>query len=380
MSKSQHEKNIQAKQRFDQEVERQSKKDNNKSNQKKQQPVAAPAKVSKPKPKAQSQPAPSSPLRPVGGPMQKPRNPKQSGKREKRVVPPHLLCQQICATTGVRCTLGISRHTEQFCPRHGGLTKTGTLMRSPRSPIPWPAIHAACVKFIIVEHSLCKCDPRISPCKTMKLMIWLQNLSTCVASRKGSAKSTYPTPAALRKWVEKAPKTMTTEQLIDLASKILREPNVRWLRNLLQDKSDDGQEGEKDEEEEEEHMIADVVDDGLVMRDNGKNKGKEKEDDEEDEEEEEKNEDENEEEAMQEEKEENGNGEGEEEKEEENEAEEQGEGEDVEEQEGPLESSPPNKKRSKKRAQSQEEEDDAEPPKKALVDEEGPQAMDTQAI
>jgi hypothetical protein len=311
--------------------------------------------------------------------MQKPRNPKQSGKREKRVVPPHLLCQQICATTGVRCTLGISRHTEQFCPRHGGLTKTGSLMRAPRSPIPWPAIHAACVKFIIVEHSLCKCDPRISPCKNMKLMIWLQNLSTCVASRKGSAKSTYPTPAALRKWVEKAPKTMSTEQLIDLASMILREPNVRWLRNLLQDKPDDGQEDEKDEEEEEEHVIADVVDDdGLVMRDNGKNKGKEKE---EEEEEEEKNEDEDEEEAMQEEKEENGNGEGEEEEEEENEAEEQGEGEEEdEEEEGPLGSSPPNKKRSKKRAQSQEEEDDAEPPKKALVDQEGPQAMDTQAI
>jgi hypothetical protein len=65
-----------------------------------------------------------------------------------------------------------------------------------------------------------------------------------VGLRKGSAKPKYPTPAALRKWVEKAPKIMSTDELIDFASKILREPNIPWSRNLLQDKTDDGQQEE----------------------------------------------------------------------------------------------------------------------------------------
>jgi hypothetical protein len=256
-------------------------------------------------------------------------------------------------------------------------------MRAPRSPIPWPAIHAACVKFIIVEHSLCKCDPRISPCKNMKLMIWLQNLATSVSARKGAAKSTYPTPAALRKWLEKAPKTMTTEQLIDLASKILREPNIRWLRDLLRDRHDERSEGSNDgegEEEEEEGGEKEVeemsgaddlrLDDQEELNLDDQDKGKEEEGGE--------NEDENENE--------NENEEKEEEKEDEEEkgnAQEEKEDEFVPESSSspPVEQSKKKKvKRSKKRAQSpeQEGEEDEGLNKKTLVDDGEPQPMDIQ--
>jgi hypothetical protein len=125
------------------------------------------------------------------------------------------------------------------------LTKSGVVMKAPRSPIPWAALHSACLNFVIVEHSLCKCEPRISPCKSMQIIIWLQQLSSLVSLKK-SGKSTYPSVAALRKWIEKAPlNQMNFQELLLHASRILQVQNTRWLRDLLnENKIGKGSDGE----------------------------------------------------------------------------------------------------------------------------------------
>jgi hypothetical protein len=161
-------------------------------------------------------------------------------------------CEKICSTTKKQCKLFVSLKGEKFCPRHGGLTKSGVVMKSPRSPIPWAALHSACLNFVIVEHSLCKCEPRISPCKSMQIMIWLQQLSSLVSLKSGSGrkKSSYPSVAALRKWIEKAPLSkMNFQELLLHASRILQVQNIRWLRDLLNEsrragKESDGEDGE----------------------------------------------------------------------------------------------------------------------------------------
>jgi hypothetical protein len=169
--------------------------------------------------------------------------PMQKQKQNKKKT-----CEKICSTTKKQCKLFVSLKGEKFCPRHGGLTKGGVVMKSPRSPIPWAALHSACLNFVLVEHSLCKCEPRISPCKSMQIMIWLQQLSSLVSLKK-SGKSTYPSVSALRKWIEKAPlNQMNFQELLLHASRILQVANTRWLRDLLNDKrggrgSGSGEEG-----------------------------------------------------------------------------------------------------------------------------------------
>jgi hypothetical protein len=171
-------------------------------------------------------------------------NPKQKQNQKpspmQKQNPLKKICEKICSTTKKQCKLFVSLKGEKFCPRHGGLTKSGVVMKSPRSPIPWPALHSACLNFVLVEHSLCKCEPRISPCKSMQIMIWLQQLSSLVSLKK-SGKSSYPSVSALRKWIEKAPlDKMNFQELLLHASRILQVQNTRWLRDLLNDKRSGG--------------------------------------------------------------------------------------------------------------------------------------------
>jgi hypothetical protein len=166
------------------------------------------------------------------------KNPKQKHtpmQKQKQNPLKKKTCEKICSTTKKQCKLFVSLKGEKFCPRHGGLTKGGVVMRVPRSPIPWAALHSACLNFVIIEHSLCKCEPRISPCKSMQIMIWLQQLSSLVSLKK-SGKSTYPSVSALRKWIEKAPlDKMNFQELLLHASRTLQVANTRWLRDLLND-------------------------------------------------------------------------------------------------------------------------------------------------
>jgi hypothetical protein len=165
-------------------------------------------------------------------PKQKQNHPMQ---KQKHNPSKKKTCEKICSTTKKQCKLFVSLKGEKFCPRHGGLTKSGVVMRVPRSPIPWAALHSACLNFVVIEHSLCKCEPRISPCKSMQIMIWLQQLSSLVSLKK-SGKSTYPSVSALRKWIEKAPlDKMNFQELLLHASRILQVVNTRWLRDLLND-------------------------------------------------------------------------------------------------------------------------------------------------
>ena len=144
-------------------------------------------------------------------------------------------CSKNC-TTGDRCKLYVSLLGEKYCPRHGGLTKNGSVMKAPRSPIPWAALHSASLNFVIIEHSLCKCDARLSPCKSMQIMIWLQQLSSIVSESQRKKVLNYPSAASLRKWIEKAPlKKMTVKEMLLHASRILQVQNTRWLRDLMVD-------------------------------------------------------------------------------------------------------------------------------------------------
>jgi hypothetical protein len=174
------------------------------------------------------------------------KNPKQKHtpmQKQKQNPLKKKTCEKICSTTKKQCKLFVSLKGEKFCPRHGGLTKSGVVMKSPRSPIPWAALHSACLNFVVVEHSLCKCEPRISPCKSMQIMIWLQQLSSLVSLKK-SGKSTYPSVSALRKWIEKAPlNQMNFQELLLHASRILQVANTRWLRDLLNVKVGKGEDG-----------------------------------------------------------------------------------------------------------------------------------------
>ena len=209
-------------------------------------------------------------------------------------------CSKNC-TTGERCKLYVSLLGEKYCPRHGGLTKNGSVMKAPRSPIPWAALHSACLNFIIIEHSLCKCDARLSPCKSMQIMIWLQQLSSIVSESQRKKVLNYPSAASLRKWIEKAPlKKMTVKEMLLHASRILQVQNTRWLRDLMVDAKkiekvdetekkegeedddvDDGDdEDENDDEDEEENDLEEGDDEVEEEEDenengNGNDKGKE---------------------------------------------------------------------------------------------------------
>jgi len=174
----------------------------------------------------------------------------RSGKEAKKK------CSKICGTTGNQCKLSISRPGERFCPRHGGLTKNGSAMKNPRSPIPWAALHFASLNFVIVEHSLCKCDPRLSPCKSMQIILWIQQLSSLLSKAPSKKVSAYPSAAALRKWIENAPlKKMNLQEMLLQASRILQVANTKWLRDLMnakgeiEDLEEVDEEKEKDEEE-----------------------------------------------------------------------------------------------------------------------------------
>ncbi len=84
-------------------------------------------------------------------------------------------------------------------------------------------------------------------------MIWLQLLSSLVSSKSGSGgksgKSSYPSVAALRKWIEKAPwSKMNFQELLLHASRILQVANTRWLRDLLNESKIGNDEAGSDEE------------------------------------------------------------------------------------------------------------------------------------
>jgi hypothetical protein len=201
-------------------------------------------------------------------PMQKQKHaPMQKQKQNPSIK--KKTCEKICSTTKKQCKLFVSLKGEKFCPRHGGLTKSGVVMKSPRSPIPWAALHSACLNFVIVEHSLCKCEPRISPCKSMQIIIWLQQLSSLVSLKK-SGKSTYPSVSALRKWIEKAPlDKMNFQELLLHASRILQVANTRWLRDLLNDRrsggsgsGEEGGEGEVESDKNDEKNVDGVEESG----------------------------------------------------------------------------------------------------------------------
>ena len=193
-------------------------------------------------------------------------------------------CSKNC-TTGDRCKLYVSLIGEKYCPRHGGLTKNGSVMKAPRSPIPWAALHSACLNFVIIEHSLCKCDARLSPCKSMQIMIWLQQLSSIVSESQRKKVPNYPSAASLRKWIEKAPlKKMTVKEMLLHASRILQVQNTRWLRDLMVDakKIEKQDETEKKEDEEDEDED-DGKENDVVDEENDLEEGDDEEEDEEDE-------------------------------------------------------------------------------------------------
>jgi hypothetical protein len=157
-------------------------------------------------------------------------------------------CQQVCKRNGQQCKLSISRASETHCPRHGGLTKGGTLMKvgARRKPIPWAQIHAASLTYMLGEHAeQCQCRPKKAPCRAMQVLLWLYDLSNLVANRKKGT-STYPSAGSLNRWLAQAP-NMSKAGLRDKIKAILGPGNATWLLVML---AAGDNEGEKDDQPE----------------------------------------------------------------------------------------------------------------------------------
>jgi hypothetical protein len=151
--------------------------------------------------------------------------------RVRKPIPPEMRCREISKTTGEQCKLQVSREGQTKCPRHGGLTKKGTVMKEPRQSIPWVAIYANSMHYMLNQHNACDCTPQ-EPCVFIQLFKWLQKLSLEVSNRNG--KSSYPAQGALKKWLEHKPDNMSDSYILRKLGSILKEENISWLRELLE--------------------------------------------------------------------------------------------------------------------------------------------------
>jgi hypothetical protein len=169
------------------------------------------------------------------------------------------ICTGISKSSKKHCKNKVSLLGQTKCPLHGGMTKNRTAMKKRREPIPWPLINSACIGYLINDHagSGCKClskDGCLRHCKTVQVIVWLHTLATYISSRKGSARSSYPTPGALTKWLEDTPGSMSNEAILEKARSLLGMGNVGWLSTLIpvrRRRGGDDDEVEEVEEEEE---------------------------------------------------------------------------------------------------------------------------------
>lgn len=108
--------------------------------------------------------------------------PAHGGRQKAPRAPAYGQCQGVTKARQ-RCSKQVSVPGETFCPAHGGLTKgavrvaTATATRgTPGEGDAWPAMMAAVVNYVVVEHpAACQCGPS-DHCHTMKMIQWMLSL------------------------------------------------------------------------------------------------------------------------------------------------------------------------------------------------------------
>jgi hypothetical protein len=140
-------------------------------------------------------------------------------------------CQAMARITRVRCEKRVSIQGEVNCPAHGGLKKTDLKIQQmqrqatqPTRPsvtvdIPWHAIHAVIIAFLIDDHSVsCNCTPN-NRCQA------LQSISSML-----SFMGTLPLPPA-----SGMPSQETIAEWFQvLGEKPTRSPSAFWFLSIFQ--------------------------------------------------------------------------------------------------------------------------------------------------